>query len=631
MKRVNRKGKHVKKTILKKNRIVLAWIVFCILVLFFVSLFIKNDQLLKIKRHAKIYNEKFKLEKNIGSLKNLSKRGIFKSYYINFPKFNNKNLDSIMNKQKKEIINSINNKSILDKINDLKGNKLSYGLVDYESYFGPDGIIGIAFKKYEIDTKNKKTNESVIAINIEKNEKQKLKPTYLFVGNYKSKITSFIDNYLNSDANIKKELKKNYKDFINKDADYNIIVGNDSLYVYFNSNEVLNNDSSLKIRIPFREINDVLNFNIDNRYKNINEVKKNKEVFKDNKKKMYIKKLSNFYKEYNKNSDVLSILYKGEKVEVIKSSKTFSKIKYKSKYGYILNNCLSDDIVADRGYTDVLETVYASEDVVVRKKADDKGDEIIKLAFGDSITRIGTSSNGWSEVVYDNKKAFVKSNYLSLTNPSRKINIDKNKNIDAHGLMVALTFDDGPSPSSTNRILDTLEKYHVVATFFDLGKLVKNYPDIVKREESIGCEVATHTYDHPNLNNLNVDDIKAQINSSKDAFTSVLGHDVSLLRPPYGNANDLVKANIPYPLIHWNVDTLDWKTRNKDAIISEIRKIDNLDGKIVLFHSIYETTADAIEVIVPELINQGYQLVTVSEMAYYKGVTLDPGQKYYGF
>ena len=111
----------------------------------------------------------------------------------------------------------------------------------------------------------------------------------------------------------------------------------------------------------------------------------------------------------------------------------------------------------------------------------------------------------------------------------------------------------------------------------------------------------------------------------------LLGHDVSLLRPPYGNANDLVKSNIPYPLIHWNVDTLDWKTKNKDAIISEVRKIDNLDGKIVLFHSIYETTADAIEVIVPELINQGYQLVTISEMAYYKGETLNPGQKYYGF
>ena len=631
MKKIKQRGKHEKKIIIKKKRISLVLIVFFLLTLFIISLFIRHYQLLKIKKHAKSYTDKYKLEKNIGSLKNLSKRGILKSYYISFPDFHNKNLDLIIDKQKKELIDGVNNKYILDKISDLKNNKVSYDLVDYESYFGPDGIIGIAFKKYEVDTKYKKVTENVIPINIEKNEKQELKPTYLFVGNYKSKITDFIDNYLNSDKNIKKKLKKNYKDFINKDADYKIIVGKDCIYVYFNSNEILKDDSSLKISIPFSEINDILNFDVDTRYKNIKEIKNNKEIFKDNKKKMYVKTLSNFYKEYNKNSDLIGSLNKGVKVKVIKSSDNFSKIKYKSKYGYVLNNCLSDDIVADNGYMDVLETVYASEDVVVRKKANDKGEEVTKLAYGESITRIGTSSNGWSEVVYDNKKGFVKSNYLSLANPSGIINVDKNKNIDAHGRMVALTFDDGPNPSSTNRILDTLEKYHVVATFFDLGKLVKNYPDVVKREENIGCEVGSHTYDHANLNNLSIDGIQAQINNSKDAFISVLGHDVSLLRPPYGNANDLVKSNIPYPLIHWNVDTLDWKTKNKDAIISEVRKIDNLDGKIVLFHSIYETTADAIEVIVPELINQGYQLVTISEMAYYKGETLNPGQKYYGF
>lgn len=631
MKKVNKKGKHAKKIAIRKKRIVLVSILVFILLLFIISLFIKNNQLSKIKKHAELYTEKYKLEKNIGNLKSLSKRGMIKSYYINYPKFNNKNLNLIIDKQKKRLINGINSKSISNKISDLKENKVSYDLVDYESYFGPDGIIGIAFKKYEIDTKNKKMTESVITINIEKNEKQELKPTYLFVGNYKSKITDFIDNYLNSDENIKKKLKKNYKDFINKDADYNIVIGNDSIYVYFDSNEILKDDSSLKISIPFSEINDILNFDVDTRYKNIKEIKNNKEIFKDNKKKMYVKTLSNFYKKYNKNSDLIGSLNKGIEVEAVKSSEKFSKVKYKSQYGYILNKCLSDDIVADNGYTDVLETVYASEDIIVRKKADDEGEELTKLAFGESITRIGTSSNGWSEIVYDNKKGFIKSNYLSLTNPTTKINIDKNKNIDAHGRMVALTFDDGPNPSSTNRILDTLEKHHVVATFFDLGKLVKNYPDVVKREESIGCEVGSHTYDHPNLNNLSIEGIKVQINNSKDAFISVLGHDVSLLRPPYGNANDLVKSNIPYPLIHWNVDTLDWKTKNKDAIISEVRKIENLDGKIVLFHSIYETTADAIEVIVPELINQGYQLVTISEMAYYKGETLNPGQKYYGF
>ena len=136
---------------------------------------------------------------------------------------------------------------------------------------------------------------------------------------------------------------------------------------------------------------------------------------------------------------------------------------------------------------------------------------------------------------------------------------------------------------------------------------------------------------HPNLNNLSAEGVQAQVNSSRDVFVSILGHDVSLFRPPYGNANEIVKANVPYPLIHWNVDTLDWKSRNKDAILSEIRKVGNLDGKIILMHSIYESTADAVEVIVPELLSEGYELVTVSELAYYKGYSLNNGEKYYSF
>ena len=90
--------------------------------------------------------------------------------------------------------------------------------------------------------------------------------------------------------------------------------------------------------------------------------------------------------------------------------------------------------------------------------------------------------------------------------------------------------------------------------------------------------------------------------------------------------------NLDYPIIKWNVDSLDWKTRNKDKIMNEIRKIDNYDGKIILLHSIYGTTADATEILIPELINNGYQLVTVSELAFYKGFTsLKTAQEYKGF
>lgn len=101
------------------------------------------------------------------------------------------------------------------------------------------------------------------------------------------------------------------------------------------------------------------------------------------------------------------------------------------------------------------------------------------------------------------------------------------------------------------------------------------------------------------------------------------------MRPPYGAGikDETVKANVAYPLIMWTIDTLDWSTRDTQSTLEAIRK-DMKDGSIVLMHDLYDPTAAAVETIVPELIEQGYQLVTVSEMFAAKGIALEPG-KYY--
>ena len=213
-----------------------------------------------------------------------------------------------------------------------------------------------------------------------------------------------------------------------------------------------------------------------------------------------------------------------------------------------------------------------------------------------------------------------------------KIGPKDNRNIDATKPMCALTFDDGPNYKNTNRILDVLEKYGVVATFFDLGSLVEKNPDVVKRGEKLGCEIGNHSYAHKDYNKLTNEQIKDDIRKSEQAFIRAIGHKTNLFRPPYGNANQRVRNTIDYPLINWNVDTLDWKTKNSSNIIAEVRKINNHDGRIILMHSIYDSTAKALETIVPELIQKGYQLVTVSELAYYKGYTsLQHGKIYYNF
>ena len=125
--------------------------------------------------------------------------------------------------------------------------------------------------------------------------------------------------------------------------------------------------------------------------------------------------------------------------------------------------------------------------------------------------------------------------------------------------------------------------------------------------------------------------IQNDLNKAIKAYENVLGHKPALVRPPYGNANATVKKAINYPLINWDIDTLDWKSRNASKILNEVHKYSDYDGRIILMHGIYDSTADAVAKLVPELINKGYQLVTVSEMAQYKGITLKPGKVYLNF
>ena len=186
--------------------------------------------------------------------------------------------------------------------------------------------------------------------------------------------------------------------------------------------------------------------------------------------------------------------------------------------------------------------------------------------------------------------------------------------IDPNRPMVALTYDDGPHPVHTNAILDVLEQNHVPATFFDLGKLVKAHPEVVQREEALGCEVASHSYDHKNFNKLTDAEIRQDMQMTEEAFRSALGRAPHMFRPPYGNCSSHVQSILPMPIVLWSVDTVDWKSRNADAVMQEVLKEEPLDGKVILMHGIYESSAQATAKLVPYLKEKGYQLVTVSQL-----------------
>lgn len=200
--------------------------------------------------------------------------------------------------------------------------------------------------------------------------------------------------------------------------------------------------------------------------------------------------------------------------------------------------------------------------------------------------------------------------------------------IDPEKKIVALTFDDGPSVN-TAKIVETLVKYNVHATFFVVGNEIPNNPQNVNLVYDTGSEVASHTINHPNLNKLSEEEVHHEIDGNQELLNKALGTNRDfLLRAPYGNANDTVKALAGHPLINWSVDTLDWDTKNADSVFEEVKKYTK-DGAIILMHDRYPSTAEAVKLVVPWLLEQGYQVCSVSEMFAAREVPLKNGEVYY--
>lgn len=194
---------------------------------------------------------------------------------------------------------------------------------------------------------------------------------------------------------------------------------------------------------------------------------------------------------------------------------------------------------------------------------------------------------------------------------------------------VALTFDDGPS-SFTDRLLDCLEKNQVKATFFMVGEEINNFPDTVQRMEALGCELGNHSYTHVDFTTLSSEDMSAEIAGVDELLMNLVGHGATVVRPPYGSVNDSVRATVGTPMILWSIDTLDWETQDAQQTVDTV--MENVtDGSIILMHDIFSASVDAVEMLVPQLISEGYELVTIHEMAKRKGVELQTGITYGSF
>ncbi len=202
--------------------------------------------------------------------------------------------------------------------------------------------------------------------------------------------------------------------------------------------------------------------------------------------------------------------------------------------------------------------------------------------------------------------------------------------IDPDKPMVALTFDDGPS-AHTDRLLDIFARYGGKGTFFVVGNLIDGRKNTVKRIVREGHEIGNHSWNHRQLTNLTSEEITDQIMMTRAKIYDTVGIDSLIMRPPYGACNDTVKAvgaRVGVSFVNWSVDTLDWKSKNATAVRKEIMSCVS-DGAIILCHDLHKTTVDAMETVIPELIEKGYQLVTVTELMEYSEKTLEAGKMYY--
>ena len=210
---------------------------------------------------------------------------------------------------------------------------------------------------------------------------------------------------------------------------------------------------------------------------------------------------------------------------------------------------------------------------------------------------------------------FVSKPGTTATAPAAPKNSYNSCHVD--GPYIALTFDDGPHPQLTPKLLDILKERGVKATFFVVGQNAAEYPDILKRAVAEGHEIANHSWSHPSLTKLGADGVAAQMNKTNDAIQAAIGHKATLMRPPYGatsaNLNKRFAEQFGMKVILWDVDPLDWKYRNAAKVESAILQ-GTRAGSIILVHDIHPTSVAAMPPTIDALLAKGYKFVTVSEL-----------------
>ena len=191
------------------------------------------------------------------------------------------------------------------------------------------------------------------------------------------------------------------------------------------------------------------------------------------------------------------------------------------------------------------------------------------------------------------------------------------RKLDPSRPMIALTFDDGPR-RSTEKVYASLKKHDVVATFFVIGMYVNGKKDMLKKLTDAGNEIGNHSWSHLNLKEISYEQVVAQIKWTDAAIERATGIRPNFVRPPMGLFDNKVRRAIgDRQIAMWSIDTLDWQHKNWNMTMAAVRgKV--RDGDIILIHDLIDSTANNLDELIEYLLDEGFQLVTMSELVMYR-------------
>ena len=354
-------------------------------------------------------------------------------------------------------------------------------------------------------------------------------------------------------------------------------------------------------------------------------IKTDKNIVRSSKIDNYISSLENesLVEEINIKKEITSVL-------TIKDNKYQSKIfNYETGEELSIDDLLKED-KKEEFWNKITELVYLKypnfiADVISKNDRENvyflKDNELIIYYYDYEITP-SLNEDIFLTVNYNEIKDYLNIN----VDLDSFYNNEDGSVINTNKKLVAITFDDGPGPY-TNKLLDILNANKAHATFFMLGNNLEKYRSVVLNVYNSGNEIGYHSYAHTNFKRQDIATIKSELDQSNAILKNITGTTFNLIRPPYGSLNSEIKEELDASFILWSVDTEDWRHKDSEYLLNYV--LENIyAGAIILFHDIHTSSVDAMAKILPYLYVEGYQVVTVSDLAKNYNVTLEPHKVY---